>query len=338
MSRSGRIVVASLAVLGATSVAVQSSAAPGPAWYTSPSGTYSLNTKPQDQYGTKGATYYFEKNEVLRWLDHRMYTLREVVVTDEGLIVGFAYRRGARKEVPIGTKVRVPGPVNPPQYLHVVILAANGNEILNEVTEQIHPPFRSTPPPPLVPYVEQLVVDSANDRVIVRLAGNGYQWRLYRLSTGESLDRFDPKERLGITKGSSHGTCLQLIPGTPLLLTHWCHTGKDYKEKGVSGRFILLDATYKPIWSFDALHDYAAKNFGQYGVNGATIRNYFREHPAIIISDESSRFAIRMFAENEEVSFSVKRTAGGAYEVMELKRTDIPKEGKESVEHVKPGH
>lgn len=330
-------VLAGLAVLGATSAPVQASAPSGSTWYTSPSGDYSLNVKLQDQYGVKGATYYLEKDGVWRWLDHRMYALRDVVVTDKGLVVGFAYRRGARKEEEKGKIGPVGGPVNPPQYLHVVILAANGNEILNDVTERVHPPFRSTPGPPLTPHVAQLLVDSANDRVIVRLVAPVNRWQTYRLSTGESLGRVEPGKRAGNTKGLGVVVDLRPVAGTPLLLVHRCITGQDYKAKGLSGRFTLLDTEFHPLWSFDAVNDYAAPDFGRFGVNHNSIRKYFRRHPAIRISNAPGRFAIRLFAENKEVSFAVKRADGVEYEVAELGRTNIAIPEKDPTDHLKTG-
>ncbi len=264
------------------------------------------------------------KKGVELWSDEKPYTLREVVVTDEGLVVGFAYRVGAKRDEPKGKMRRIAGPVNPPRYLHVVILGADGNEIRNAVIERVHPPFRSHPPAPLRPYVEQFLVDSPNDRVIVRVFARGARWWwVYRLSTGESLGRFDPRERMENTENLRYVLDARPVAGTPLLLVHWYLKGPDYKVKDAGGRFTLLDAAFNPVWSFDAINDYAEFDlaFRRHGPS-----KFFEDHPAILPAAEPRRFEIRLFAENTEVAFSVRPTGEGSYTVTELGRIDAPSE------------
>jgi len=315
------------------SVAASQTRSGDPDWYKSPSGVYALHVKPHHPYGKRGAAYHFEKNGFLRWFDPcRPYTLREVVVTDEGLIVGYSYRSGVRfvkkeepKPKPKRKVRRRLHPVNPPQFLHIVILAPNGDEILNDETERTLPRFSTTPPRPLVPNVGNFIVDSPNDRLLVRVFGpNEHPWRMYRLSTGESLQPPDLAAASGTIQGRDFLVHLRALPETPLVLVHWCIRGPQYKVKGLGGRFVLLDQEFNPIWSLDAPHDYVGHDlYHQWYVDKVEVRDFFRKHPAMLLSDEQGRFAIRLFSEQVKVSFSVTGTEDSAYKVTKVGRSAI---------------
>jgi len=224
--------------------------------------------------------------------------------------------------------------VNPPQYLHIVILGADGSEILNDAIEREHPNFRMfEQAAPLFPQVRQFLVDWANDRIIVRLSyEHTKQWRVYRLSTGELMDKFDPRGRACNTRDPGLVVDLQPVDGTPLVLVHCCLKGSDYQVKGLSARFALLDTEFKPVWSFDAPYDYARLDFHQ-SINWSRIRNYSEYLPAILVSDSPGRFEVRLFGKNEEVSFSVTRTDILGYEVKELGRVGIILEEQSCTDH-----
>ena len=79
------------------------------------------------------------KNGEELWAGKRPYALQEVTITDEGWVIGYAYRTGE----PVSDESRAAfpndGARNPPEYLHIVILDDNGHEILNEINERIDP-------------------------------------------------------------------------------------------------------------------------------------------------------------------------------------------------------
>ncbi len=330
---SASVILAGLMTFACASTALLGASPPGvgvaqPTNYVSPSGVYALYVDPADRYGEGGAKYRLSKNGVEVWSGEKPYTLREAVVTDEGLAAGFAYRTGPKQEELEGQPRPVGGPQNPPEYLHIVVFGADGREVLNDVTERVHPPYLSEPPSPLYPYLEQLMVDPANDRVIARVGARGARWWVYRLSTGESLSRFDPAERMEDTENLRHVLEARPVAQTPLLLVHWYLKGPDYKTKDDGGRFTLLDAEFNPVWSFDAANDYAELDLHKDAFMGRGPSDYFQDHPAILRTDKPRRFGIRLFAENKEVAFSVRPVAEGGYEITELGRIDIPDEDK----------
>jgi len=112
------------------------------------------------------------------------------------------------------------------------------------------------------------------------------------------------------------------VAGTSLVLIHCCLKKPGYKQRGLGARFALLDADFVPVWSLDADYDYATLAFQQ-PFSATGVRNYFREHPAIQVTDSPGRFVVRLAAENEEVSFSVA-IANARYKVTELARVGIP--------------
>ena len=228
-----------------------------PTQYVSPSGGDALFVDPADRHGHGGAKYRLCRNGVEVWSSEKPYTLREVVVTDQGVAAGFAYRMGPKQDEPGGLRRLFGRGPSPPEYLHISIFGADGTEILNDVTERAQPSYHRGPPSPSRPYLEQLLVDPANDRVVARVAARGERWWVYRLSTGESLSRFDPTERMEDTENLRYILDARPVAGTSLLLVHWYLKGPDYKVKDDGGRFTLLDAEFNPIWSFGATNDYA---------------------------------------------------------------------------------
>jgi len=107
----------------------------------SPNGQYALSIIPSDRYGRSSATYRFLRDGVQVWTRELPYTLRNVVLTNKGIVVGFAYRTcqafDDRENVPL----------DPPEFLHIVILAPDGSQILNDEIERKQTFFSSPPTP-----------------------------------------------------------------------------------------------------------------------------------------------------------------------------------------------
>lgn len=192
-----------------------------PTNYPSSSGKYSLFVDPADRYGAGAAKYRFARNGVEIHSYNKPFTLREVTVTDDGLAAGMAYRDDAERA----------------QFLHIVILAQDGREILNEAKKREVSHMHS----PALPKVNQLLASQELDRFIARVLGPTEQLWVYKLSTGESLQRFDPRKSIGNTSVQGWIVDSKLVPGTPLLLVHGLMNAPDPKTKGYGAVFALID-------------------------------------------------------------------------------------------------
>ncbi len=94
-------------------------------------------------------------------------------------------------------------------------------------------------------YANQIIVDDANDRLVLRVQGEelecgnslwgGPSWWVYRLSDGQLVERFDPRERDPEVDNPWWMVDAVLISGTPLILTHWYTSGPNYKPERREG-------------------------------------------------------------------------------------------------------
>lgn len=310
-----------------------------PAEYRSPSGTYALLVTPHERRGAvgpvaagwAGAHYRFLRNDEEIWSSEREYALRQVIVTDRPDVVGVAYRN-----VYTVDEKRV----NVEQWFHVVILDGDGNERLNSVEARRRPLQGYPGGPPALPWAEEVIVDSENDRIIMRVnesfvvSGQAFEtqqgsaaWRIYRLSTGELVRRFYPPTL--VPKGSSYRPVYAVRPvrGTPLLLVHLSLEDPPGRPADRGGRFVLLDAHLKPVWSLDLPNDY----------NGICEEQpdrplwwYFRTHPAVLRVGDAGSFELRFFAQNQRVAFAVEQRDSGRWHVHEVNRVEY-------VEKERPG-
>lgn len=268
-----------------------------PATYVSSSGDYALSVDPEGRMGRAGAMYRLRKGGSDVWSAKKEYTLREVSVTDDGIVVGFAYRGH-----------------DPDQYFHFVILDATGREILDEMESRCQRES-STPPRPNRPYAKQLIALPDHDRAVLRIVeADGFtRWRIYELSTGKLVDRRKPG---GLVLGA------RLVEDRPLVLVHE-YLGR--RRMGAVGgvRFVLMNLEGDPVWSFDAVRDYVGIELFEVSLVGRRPEDYFREHPGILLTEGSGRFDVRLFATNERVSFVVKSGANGEWIVSETERVDF---------------
>lgn len=292
-----------------------------PQAYDSPSGVFSLDVRPHDRWGHGSATYRLTKNGVEVWSGDKSYALREASVTDEGLAVGIAYRR-----VPVMPDGM---PLDPQEFLHLVILNQHGKEVLHEEEERLRNNFHSTPPTPRSPYPQQLLVDPANDRVIVRsVEGDGCGgfgspgWRIYGLSTGDLLDQFAPTQRDSAAAGGWWVVDAQLLKGTPLIAVHWFTHGPNYKPEERAGRFTLTGNDGRPVWTLRVEGEYAEIDLRS-AFMGNPVKSFFRKNPALLTGEQAEQFRVRRFARNEVVTYEVDGGSDAGWTVSQLKTDPI---------------
>jgi hypothetical protein len=276
---------------------------------------------PHDWMGRSGATYRFERDGEQLWSDERNYTLKHIVVTDSGFVVGVAYR-----DIPVEAGGQRWDPI---QILHVIILNNEGSEILNDEEVRQRNSFSSNPPRPRAPYAEHLLVDPDNDRIVMRVlepAGSVItsdddpcacfprsDWRVYQLSTGKRVFSFNPEARSSknrLVRGPWIVNAA-IIRNTPLILTHAYSPGAHFE---------ILDPLGYVVWSLSVENDYAGIDWPGPRMGRSGPGRFFRENPAILSADQPNRFDLRFFATNERITFEVVRAEDDSWAVSEVER------------------
>ena len=306
----------------------------------SPASKYTLHMKPLHRNGQYGAVYKMVSDGKVVWSGQHDYTLRQIVVTDKGFVVGFAYSL-------LGDRALDPSAPdelawNFPDYLCLVIIDPQGNELLKDVA------LRCLPMPlpniygfvPARPFAMQLIVDSENDRVVVQV-GEWEKgcvpdasreipfsppktiWKIYKLSSGRAVGRFDEYPLVGPpkVKGSLKGDGVVdavPVPGTRLLLMHAVLQFGTSTTWGA--RFILVDEQGRQVWTMDVPDDYTVRQ-AIYGPWESMSQTHLRDNPAILRVQDPGRFELRLFKSNKCVTFSVNRE-GDKWAVAEISRVD----------------
>jgi len=315
--------------------------------FTSPSKAYRLERIPHNEIvyfrdlpipRLQGARYRMTHEGKEIWAVERDYALQEPLVTDDGTVVGVAYR----DEYEDGKPWHRVG-----KYLHIVIIR-DGRDVQDWMGER-HVPAGE---PLLIaqPFAEALTVDCANDRIIVQAVESEYTWAgryviwVFRLSTGEFLSGIDLVEvlkslgyrdsvesegtiyLLGLWPGVSE---LQPVAGTPLLLVHCRRSNEAYARKGPrveeDSLFLLVDTTGKLIWSLllprntSYTIDSAARDHGM-------VRN--PPHP-LSITGKPGYFGVFRTREDCVETYAVKNRGANGWSVTKTGRTTLAKARRE---------
>jgi hypothetical protein len=275
-----------------------------PATYKSPSGVYALSVNPSDRYGRFGAKYRVTKfgNEV--WSATLPFTLFQACITDAGVMAGYGYTRG---EYGWGNDPRDSGP----SEFVVAILDARGKARCKHFGRRKHGQGRDIN---LYPLGTGLIVDEANDRLIVRAVDLSSEefWWTYRLSTGALVEKMDPARLMPHASGPSSILAAQLVKRTPLVLVHWW--GHDNFES--TGQFGLIDFDMNVVWSLNLPADYVVQ-----GDRSAKdeLERWIRSHGALLRTDQP-RFDLFFAAQSKRVTFAVEQEPAGGWKVTEIAR------------------
>lgn len=274
--------------------------------YCSPSGEFSLKIDPSDKYGRHKASYRVTQNGKVIWSHEFPFTLWEAGITDRGVVAGCAYTQG-----PTGI-----GGIEG-EFI-VAIVDPDGNIRLKETTKRQPSEFIHYYPNPIA---EGLILDEANDRLVVRVAdpspGRRVEtWWVYRLSAGAEIARLQPRILMANPEPARFIIDAKPVAGTPLTLLHWWRYD-DRKERTVGARFTLVDLEAKPVWSLDLVKDYEVPE------NEAAedkLRDFISDQGALLRVDERRRFDLYFAADSQRVTFSLKEGPHGNWVVSEVAR------------------
>jgi hypothetical protein len=282
-----------------------------PKTYHSPSGAFSLFVDPSDRQGRGSADYHLLKGSREVWHGERPFTLRDVRVLDDGTVAGYGYTQG-----PEGW-----GGASRDDYgeFVVAVFDPQGKVRLKEAVRRGYngAVFEDQYPQP---EARGLVVDSANDRLIVLVADpdinrQNTAWQQYRLSAEKSLGTIRPKQNMADSDRLHWSHDPRPIPGTPLTLVQWYRSEWEPYLKGT--HFAVVDMKGMPIWQRTLRDDYTIP-----GDEKAEDRlfEWFRANSAVLSVEAGGRFDLFFAKEGQRVSFAVQRDHAGAWKVTEIGR------------------
>jgi hypothetical protein len=289
-----------------------------PKTLVSPSGEYTLWVNPSEKYGVGEATYRLRHGNRVVWEGIRPYTLYEAAVTNDGTVGGYAYSYGLK-----GDNGKHPEDGGD---FEVVILAPTGQtRLLQKTRRAVHsgPEFHYA-----LPNVEGLIVDAANDRMIVRVMEERKEeetWWRYQLSTGRVQSRRAPPHPPERDGASYILTAARAATGTPLILMQWIRYGNERPMK-TGARFALIDLQGKPVWQLDLPHDYDIS-----GGNEARnqLMDEIRAHGALLHTDQAGQFTLRFVAQKRRVTFAAAPEKAGKWRVTEIHKEPYTANGRQ---------
>jgi hypothetical protein len=282
-----------------------------PRAYVSPSGEYALHVNPSNRHGQGEANYLLTRKGAIVWERKHPFTFWEAGVTNDGTAAGYAYSNGPQgwgKESGYG-------------YFEAAILGPTGKPRLHRKVKRVETRVLHGPP---LPIAQALVVNSANDRLVVRVYedrggafGYSADWT-YELSTGRTAKLVAP----GMPDEKDRNTVeARSIAGTPLTLLHWWR----YSEGDIGAYFTLLDPAGKPVWNLELPRDYSTSGDKE---AQDRLRDDIRQTGAILRANQGRRFTLRFVADKQRVTFAVVMGEGGTWRIAEVGREPYVPGGK----------
>ncbi len=282
-----------------------------PKKYTSPSGKFVLFVNPSDLYGRGKADYELTDGGRKVWSSEKPYTLWDASVTDDGVVAGYAYSHGWAGYAEAGINAGLGD-------FRVVIIDPRGQERLNRITKRETSHFPHMPPDPRA---SGLIMDVANDRLVVRvddpdINAQSEAWSIYQLSTGKEQSTFRPKELMPNPKPASYLMNAKPVKATPLIVLHWRRYDWE-KEQKDGALFTLISQDGKAIWTLELPDDY--ETGGDENADELLTAS-MRRTGGILRSEEPGRFELRFVNEVQRVTFAAAQTADGNWAVSEVSR------------------
>ena len=280
-----------------------------PTTYTSPSGEYALFVDPSARSGAGPGTYRLTRRGKEVWSGRRDFTFWEARVADDGTVAGYSYGGGYEGW---GRKAN---------DFRAVILDPTGKERLNGPEPREGSRFLHMPD---TPTAAGLFLDAEGDRFVLRVddpdVNRGLEeWRVYRLSTGKALGRYQPRRAYPAQDRGLWILAAEPVRGTPLTLINWWEAKTSLAggkfTSAVGGKFTLVGPETKPVWSLDLARDYQAT-----GAASEAVQQEIRERGAILDVQQPRSFEIRFAAAKQRVRFTVTSEGKGRWNVTETSR------------------
>lgn len=234
------------------------------------------------------------------WEKNLPYTFHRAQITNSGLVAGIAYTKGTWG---LGDFV-------------VAVIDPSGKAVIEDRSNRVPSRFLYTDPDPKS---QGVVLDTANDRLLVRIAGadlnSGVEmWQVYQLSTRRRLPNVYPegKERV-------QGTWVfdvKPVPGTPLLISSWQYI---YQGEGMSQRYVLLDYDGKSVWRRDLPNDFEHET--RYPKDRFKVRDDAFDNGTVFPGPDPRQFQLRFMRESKMVRFECSNS-NGKWSVREVGRKD----------------
>ena len=220
------------------------------------------------------------------WRAELPFTLCEALVSDDGVTVGYAYSHGLEG----GTSKEGPG------SLQVVIIDAAGAVRLQERLKRKHSGALHASPEPVA---KGCIVHPRDDRFTLRVAADrGENWRVYRLSTGELVKRFELRATAVVAESARYVLGARAVEGRPLTLVQWWHSAGEKR----GALFTLCDLDGRTVWSWELPDDYTVTDDEE---AESRLWRRVRESGAILSSSVPGSFDVWSAAAGERIRFEI---------------------------------
>lgn len=269
--------------------------------YRSPSGGVTLSVDPGRRNGGGSASYRLTRGANELWSGERPWTLWDAVVTDEGVVAGYAYGAG------IGGGAG--------DALTIVIVGPDGHPRLEERHSRSGVSSCTSSPDS---FVTGLLLDAVGDRLILRIRGDEpwttpESWYAFALADGSPEPVFDPGAVLETDprRGWIREACV--VPESGLVLARWQVSDHRRHERGAL--FALYEPDGRLVWRLDWPTDHSY--VGEAGYTEEEI-----EEQGVILATGPRSFTLRQVATDERVTFRLERSSrpGAAWVVREVER------------------
>ncbi len=319
------LVVAGLALAALPAVS-QDSEMVDPYDARSPSGNYALHVDPSTWSGLGPAIYTLMRDGEVLWSRQLDYTLRDVVVGDDGAFAGSAQRRTESHE------------------LELMLLLLNREcaplfqAVLPREWQEMHGPE--------FPYaVGNLLIPELN-RIVFRVVHydssregleRGFEvWRVVDGSTGKEITQTIPARHLEESRGVGRFAAVQSIRGTPLIAAHGLVLSfGPVVESGAV--FAVFDLEGTPVWERREALDYVIPNDEQ---ASGWLWYWVTQHGVLLDCSEPKRFEFALAREGKRVlcELTDDPARSGQWLVNEIHRADyqLPFRGEEAKETYPP--
>jgi hypothetical protein len=266
----------------------------------STSGEWKFSVDPSKEDGAGAARCRMTRRGAEVWSRELDLTPRECVVSDEGVVVGYAYDNGY-----IGRDGNVIG----------LVLGPDGVVLGRDVRRRDGGSF-SGPPQPIAPRGLGVILDEPGHRAIVRVSRKqraqdaAEEWWIYRLPDGKrtEVQVLPPRQRGEYA--FSRGVRAELLRGTPLIGIHWF-----VWEAGVeSAAFDLIDRSGDSVWTrrVDAEYEGMPRSWSW--------ERLFSDGVRQLEIGKAGEFAIVSYADECRTRYTATQNAVGGWEVREAGR------------------